>query len=227
LLKEPCGALPRKRLFIDLFIYLPIPQVQEVEVFIKQKKYQTRVDESWMNASERLRREYGLPQGAIFRIFPVDMAIDKPGDADHAYSFDWVEGKQYWFEIVRDPADDLHGPHSQEIWMVDPFGHVDGLVIPLKADIGMITRLWWKLLDVPEALTLDCARHNDLECHWGYRPGSGVPLVSHTLISDSNQGKVSIYDGSNTFKAEQIGRFLDVKVPTWRHAQSRKWAPTS
>jgi hypothetical protein len=66
---------------------------------------------------------------------------------------------------------------------------------------------------VPDSLPMDCARHNDLECHWGYREGSATPFISCTLISDSNRRNVNIYHGSDAFKAEQMGRILDVKIP--------------
>jgi hypothetical protein len=64
-------------------------------VFIKQKKYRVKVTDSWMSVSDRLVTEYDLPRGTLFRIFPVDLEIDRLDDEDHASSFDWEEGKQY------------------------------------------------------------------------------------------------------------------------------------
>jgi hypothetical protein len=61
--------------------------------------------------------------------------------------------------------------------------------------------------------------HNELECHWGHREGSSVPLISCTLISDNNRGNANIYDGSNMFKADQMGRMLDVKIPPFEKCQ--------
>jgi hypothetical protein len=58
----------------------------------------------------------------MFRIFPVDMAIDRLGQDDHAYSFDWEEDKQCWFDIIHDLAKDRNGMFSRELRMVDPFG---------------------------------------------------------------------------------------------------------
>jgi hypothetical protein len=39
-------------------------------------------------------------------------------DDDHAYSSDWEEGKQYWFDIVHDSARDRRDP-SRQIRMID------------------------------------------------------------------------------------------------------------
>jgi hypothetical protein len=84
---------PREAIdFEYCYSVLPIPAVAEIDVFIKQMKYQVKVTESWMNASDRLVAEFGLPRGILFRIFPVDVGIDRLDDEDHAYSFDWEEG---------------------------------------------------------------------------------------------------------------------------------------
>jgi hypothetical protein len=149
----------------------------------------------------------------MFRIFPVDIAIDRLGDDDHAYSFDWEEDKQYWFDIVHDLAKDRNGMFRREIRMVDPFGRVDRMVIPMNTDIRTIGNLWRNLLNALSELEVQCAMHNELECHWGYREGSAVPLIARTLVSDNNRGNANIYDGSDAFKADQIGRILGVKVP--------------
>jgi hypothetical protein len=72
-----------------------------------------------MNVSERLVAEYGLPRGSLLRIFPVDMEIDRLGEDDHAYSFDWEEGKQDWF-MPKDSEAVRHWPVLAEkvkIWM--------------------------------------------------------------------------------------------------------------
>jgi hypothetical protein len=103
--------------------------------------------------------------------------------------------------------------------MVDQFDRVDRIVIPLNAEIRDITNLWRKILDVPDELILDCARHNDLECHWGFREGRTVGRINCTLISNSNRGNANIYDGSDACRADQIGRRLDVKVPPFTKCQ--------
>jgi hypothetical protein len=117
--------------------------------------------------------------------------------------------------LTRDPT----GMLSQEIRMVDPFGRVGRMVIPTGGDIGIIGNMWKNLLDVSNTLTWDCARHNELECHWGYREGSAVSLISCILISNANRGLANIDDGSDASKADQMGRILDVKVPPFEKRQ--------
>jgi hypothetical protein len=106
--------------------------------------------DSWMNVSDQLTAEYGIPKGTLFRIFPVDMEIDRLGEEDHAYSFDWQEGKQYWFEIVHDLSRDPDGQFSQDIRMIDTQDRVDRMVIPVNAEIMDIVQLWRRILDVPD-----------------------------------------------------------------------------
>jgi hypothetical protein len=38
-------------------------------------------------------------------------------------------------------------------------------------------------------------------------------MLQCTLIAPNNRGNAIIYDGSETFKAEQMGRMLGVKIP--------------
>jgi hypothetical protein len=133
---------------------IEIPQISDVDIFIKQKKYRIKVTDSWVNVSDRLLAEYGMPRGTQFRLFPVDMEIDRLGEDDHAFSFDLVEGKQYWFEIVHDLAKDPHGLFSQEIRMIDPMDRVDRMVIPLNAEIRDIGTLWRRILDMPDSIEL-------------------------------------------------------------------------
>jgi hypothetical protein len=76
--------------------------------------------------------------------------IDRLGDDDHAYSFDWIAGKQYWFDIIHDSVKDPHEVCSREIRMVDPFGKVDSFAIPSKWQIETIRDLWRRVLEAPE-----------------------------------------------------------------------------
>jgi hypothetical protein len=132
---------PREEIdFEYCYPIVAIPTIPEVEIYIKQKLYRVKTTESWMDVSKRLVAEYGVHRGTLFRIFPVDMEIDRLGDDDHAYSFD----------IVHDLAKDPHGMYSREIGMVDPFGRVDRMVVPMVTDIRAIGMLWRKILDVPD-----------------------------------------------------------------------------
>jgi hypothetical protein len=74
------------------------------------------------------------------------MKIDRLGDDDHEYSFYWEAGKQYWFDIIHDLSKDRHGNFSREIRMVDPFGRVDRMVIPMVTGIKTVGNLWKKLM---------------------------------------------------------------------------------
>jgi hypothetical protein len=85
---------------------------------------------------------------------------------DHAYSFDWVEGNQYWFEVVHDHARDKQDL-CREIRIVDGCGKVDSLVVPGAATIEDIGEMWKKLIDFPAELRLLMNRHNDREYYWG------------------------------------------------------------
>jgi hypothetical protein len=87
------------------------------------------------------------------------------------------------------------------------------MLILMNTDIRSIGNLCKKPLDAPVDSEVQCAMHNQLEFHWGYREGSAVPLLACTLISDNNRGNANICDGSDAFNADQIGRILGVKVP--------------
>jgi hypothetical protein len=47
---------------------------------------------------------------------------------------------------------------------------------------------------------------------------SRIPLTECTVASENNQGNVTIYDGSDTFKADQISRLLVIKTPPFVQA---------
>jgi hypothetical protein len=59
-----------------------------------------------------------------------------------------------------------------------------------------------------------------MECHCGFKEGSVTPLVTYTIVSDNNRGDATIYEGSETFKADQIGRLLVIKVPAFVQART-------
>jgi hypothetical protein len=50
---------------------LEIPQEAEVNISIKQKPLRVKVIDSWLNVSDQLSVEYGMPKGTLFRSFPV------------------------------------------------------------------------------------------------------------------------------------------------------------
>jgi hypothetical protein len=91
-----------------------------------------------MNASDRLCVSLGMPRRILFRIFPADMNVKRLSDEDQVYSFDWEEGKQYWFDVVNDDSRDKNGIFSREIRMIDGFDRVDSLAVQLEADLRTI-----------------------------------------------------------------------------------------
>jgi hypothetical protein len=164
-------------------------------------------------AKEINLRIVGLPRGEMFRIYPVDMDIQRLGDDDHAYSFDWVEGKQYWFDTVHD-HDHARDKHDlcRQIRMVDYGGRVDTLVVPCQTNIRPVGEIWRKIIGAPEGVNLDCASRNTREYYWGFG-NSTVQMIPCTLRSRNNQGNATIHDGSDILKAKQIGRITETKVP--------------
>jgi hypothetical protein len=170
---------------VDFGYYYPIVTITaspEVDIFLKWKRVRVKTTESWMNLSDRLTLGFGLPRGALFRIFPVDMDIQRLGDDDHAYSFDWEEGKQYWFDIIKDQSRDKRGQFSRELRMVDAFGRVDRLVVPANAGIRAITGIWRGIMDVPDGVEIE-----DMNCYWGYRDGSATQMLLCTLVTPNSR----------------------------------------
>jgi hypothetical protein len=89
---------PREEIDFDYeYPILPIPRPEEVTIFLKQVPTKVRINEKGKNLSDRLVQQLGLPRGTLFRIYPVDCDIQRPGNDDHAFSFAWKNGAQYWF----------------------------------------------------------------------------------------------------------------------------------
>jgi hypothetical protein len=197
---------------------LPIPQVEEVMIYLKQVSYKIRVNEPWTAFSDRLVTMLGLPRGTLFRIYPVDGDIQRLRDDDHPCSFDWKNGAQYWFEIVDDLSRDRHNL-TREIRMVDHAGRVESFVIPGNTQIEEVRNLWGKVIDCPANVVLQCNSHNAEEYCWGFGETISARLVACTLRSASAQANATVYDGSDTFRADKMSRMLGVKTPPF--AQSR------
>jgi hypothetical protein len=54
-----------------------------------------------MEVAADVGQTLGLPRWCQLWIYPTDNQITKLGAEDHAYSFDWVEDMQYWWDIRR------------------------------------------------------------------------------------------------------------------------------
>jgi hypothetical protein len=98
-------------------------------VYIKQRKMEVMDDESWYQVSERIAAAFGLPRLSVFRLFPMDGVVTRLGADDGAYSFEWTEGRQYWWTNAHDPAKDRRTAAGREMKLVNPEGKVDTLAI--------------------------------------------------------------------------------------------------
>jgi hypothetical protein len=204
---------PREAIDFELeYPINPIPEAEEVTIFMKQFCMKVRIKEPWTALSDRLVQQFGLPRGSMLRIYPVDGDIQRLGDDDHAYSVDWKDGAQHWFEIVHDLSK-YRNNLTRQIRMVYNAGRVESLVIPGNAQIEDVRKLSCKLIDCRTNVVLQCNSHNAEEYYWEFGEMSSEPLVACTLRSPSSQANARIYDGSDPFKADQISRLLDVKVP--------------
>jgi hypothetical protein len=122
----------------------------------------------------------------------------------------WEEGKQYWYEFTYDPLKDPSG-RAKIIRMIDTHGRADRLVVNQDATLDEIAALWSKLLDVPKEVRLLINHHNGQDFHWAYHSSPDkIPCIFRT---PGDQGNASVIDGPPLFRAEQIGRVLDIKCP--------------
>jgi hypothetical protein len=95
--------------------------------------------------------------------------------------------------------------------MIGNHGRADKLVVRKNATESEILSQWSKLLGVPDSIRLAVSTRNGTEFFWTYHSKpAAIPCIFRTA---SSQGNASIYDGPAQFKAEQLGRILDIKVP--------------
>jgi hypothetical protein len=132
-----------------------------VQVYIKQTKITVEETESWYTVSERIARALGMPRWALFWLYPTDNSIQRLGNDDHAYTFNWEEGKQYWWDIIYDPALDRRAGQGREIRVIDGFGRVDTLAVRMGMTVNEIRDLWGKICDFPENLPMEMRQHDD------------------------------------------------------------------
>jgi hypothetical protein len=148
--------------------------------------------------------------GTLFRILPVIGTVDNQDSEDDSYDITWEEGKQYWFDIVYDDAKDRAG-HTRQIRMMDGFGRADTLVVRNDATDLQIANQWKALLEIPDSIRLSIRTGNNTDYFWGYRSEpETIPCIFRT---PSFHGNAKVFDGPDQFKAEQISRILDVKMP--------------
>jgi hypothetical protein len=197
--------------FDHCYEVVPTTKEESVNIFLKQRAIEVQLSESWINLSDRIVRALGLPRGTLFRIYPVIGDIQDHDPEDHSYSITWEEGKQYWFDIIYDDGRDKRG-QAKEIRMIDSVGRADNLVVPVAANIQEIIELWKRLMEIPNEIEIEARSWNAKEYFWGYR--TAAETIPCTLRTANMHGDTCIFPGQDQFKADQIGRILDVKVHT-------------
>jgi hypothetical protein len=134
------------------------------------------------------------------------------GNDDHAFSFDWKEGAQYWFDIVHDSARDRMDL-TRQIHMIDPNNRVETFVIHGAAQPNDIVPLWAKVIGCPADFRITCRTNGNQNHLWGIVfPRSAVPIAA-TVRTPTGQTSVGIIDGSDTYRACQLSRALGIKLP--------------
>jgi hypothetical protein len=193
-------------------IYEVIPVIREapIRIFLKQIELEILPSLSWINLSDQLLRKWGLTKGTLLRIFPADGRVDNRDDEDHSYTFDWEAGKQCWFDIAYDLSK-YPGDKAKLIRMIDQYGRVDRMVVKKEASDSHILAQWTKLLGIPTSIRLGIGSNNNIDYFWTYRSvPETIPCVFRT---SAGQGNACIFDGPHQFKAEQLGRILDIRFP--------------
>jgi hypothetical protein len=160
--------------------------------------------------SDRIVKSLNLPKGTLFRIFPVIGTVDNQDSEDHSYTINWEDRKQYWCDIVYDISRDQRG-QAKLIKMIDGFGRVGTLVIRNNASLLQVTNHWKTLLEIPASIAISVRTRDNTNYFWTYHSNpEAIPCIFRTT---SAHGNANIFDGPDQFKAEQIGRILDIKMP--------------
>jgi hypothetical protein len=198
---------------VDFDYQYPVTKPHDDErftIFLRQRPVDVRPSESWINVSDRIVRALGLPLGSLFRIYPVIGDLQDRDPDDGSYSITWEPNKQYWFDIVYDESRDRRD-QAKEVRMVDAFNRVDTLVVPTAANMQEIVEIWRRVLEIPEEIQIEARSGNGIEIFWGFR--STAEMIPYTLRTQNVHGDSHIFPDPDNFKADQIGRILDVKVP--------------
>jgi hypothetical protein len=102
----------------------------------------------------------------LFRIFPVEGTVDNQDAEDSSYDIAWEAEKQYWYDIVYDPAKDREN-HARKVWMIDPTGNADTFVVPNTATAQNVADLWRRVIEAPDGLGISVSTGNGEVFHWG------------------------------------------------------------
>jgi hypothetical protein len=192
--------------------YEVIPSIPEVpmRIFLKQIEVSVAPSQSWINVSDSLAKGLKLPSGTLFRILPVAGQVDNPDPDDFSYDITWEDEKQYWYDIIYDPAKDRND-RARQVLMVDSAGHADTFVIPQNADAQRVATLWRRVIDAPDDVEVSVNTGNGEIFHWGLV--ATKEACSDSICTPLKRRDVSIYPGKTQFEAEQINCLLELKLP--------------
>jgi hypothetical protein len=84
-------------------------------------------------------------------------------------------------------------------------------VVPTAASNQEITKLWKRMMEIPDEIEVQLATGNGLEFFWGYQ--TTMDTIPCTLRTSNMHGGSCVFPGPDSFKADQISRILNVKVP--------------
>jgi hypothetical protein len=90
-----------------------------LKVFIKQTEFEVEENENRYSVSEKIAAAFGMPSWSVFKLCPVDNAIQRIGNHDLSNTFERIDGKQYRWENVYDPAVDRRNEGGRSKWGTD------------------------------------------------------------------------------------------------------------
>jgi hypothetical protein len=128
----------------------------------------------------------------------------------------------YWsLEEVPDPSRDRNS-RAKSIKMIAGFGKVDTMVIRNNATLLQITNQWKTLLEIPADMALYVRSGDGSNYFWTYH--SNPEIIPCAFRATNARGNAHIFDGSDQFRAEQMSRILDIKMPPIVHCQTNRVA---
>jgi hypothetical protein len=168
--------------------------------------------ENWYTTSERMAKTICMPRRSVFRLFPTDKSVQRLDHEDRSYSFNWEEGKQYWWDNIYDPAMDMRSGQGIEVKIVDANGTVDTLAVRKGMSLDEIRDLLGKICDFPAELPMEIIRRNGTTYHWGVQIRY-QPTIECTVSLPYTRLNAFLFDGSSDFLGLQLSQIMDVKMP--------------
>jgi hypothetical protein len=200
---------------------------KKIAVFLKQEKSEVDENEVWAHVSRRFAASKGLQEWSQFRIFPVNGQVQRLDDEmDNAYTFDWEEGKQYWWWNVYDEAADLVRGEGQAIKMGGYGDCVEALAIERSATLADIAGGWRRSYQIPARLAIAIMSGKPGTFHWCI-PDTYQEDMNVALVFRSERFITKIFDGPEEFKRCKLSHKIGKKIPRLEKArieqQGRLW----